>query len=246
MITEKNTLYVETADSTNNLLKQWAKEKNLEDGFAVYAKHQTAGRGQKGNTWEAADGKNITLSIYFKPQFLPVNKSFLLSEALALGVTDALAEYLESVEIKYPNDIYYCNKKLAGILIENDITGTVIMQSVAGAGINVNQETFQSNAPNPLSLKQALGKEIMIEPLLNKIINNIRLRYMQLKYVSANAIVEDYHARLYRRKGLYAYQDANQQFNATIEKVSDDGKLHLITDTKEKRAYSFKEIIFIP
>ncbi|MDR3218948.1 MAG: biotin--[acetyl-CoA-carboxylase] ligase [Dysgonamonadaceae bacterium] len=240
-----NILKVETLGSTNAFLKQLSKQKALQEGTVVFTENQTAGRGQQGTSWESEPGKNIACSILLYPDFLPVKQHFLLSEAISIGIKSVLDTYIKRVSIKWPNDIYYEEKKIAGILIENELMGDKFIQSVIGTGLNVNQDTFRDAIPNPVSLKQILGKNIAVVILLEAIVESILTWYEKLKAGETAIISAIYHASLYR-KGFNLYKDANGQFLARIDRVSDDGYLHLITAKEEARSYAFKEVSLLP
>ncbi|MDR1610423.1 MAG: biotin--[acetyl-CoA-carboxylase] ligase [Candidatus Symbiothrix sp.] len=240
-----NIIKVKETDSTNQLLKKQSEEQALDEGVTLVSGFQTAGKGQRGNRWESEAGKNITCSIILYPEFLPLKQQFLLSEAVALGIKDAVEQYLRPVEIKWPNDIYYQNKKLAGILIENELTGQTIDKSIIGIGLNVNQDRFSSVAPNAVSMKQILGKEIDLDVLLEKTVNAILFRYNTLKDGNSASIVSAYHDSLYRKSGFHLFSDKNGLFSAKTEQVTGDGFLHLTTDEGEKRCYTFKEVSYV-
>jgi BirA family biotin operon repressor/biotin-[acetyl-CoA-carboxylase] ligase len=156
-----------------------------------------------------------------------------------------LDTYTRDISIKWPNDIYYKDKKIAGILIENNITGKILSRAVAGIGINVNQAVFHSDAPNPVSLKQITGMETDLNELLEQISCAVLSRYQQLKDGETNRITEDYHRALYRKAGFYPYKAGETSFLAKIESVANDGFLHLITEEGERRCYAFKEVRFV-
>ncbi|MDR3340207.1 MAG: biotin--[acetyl-CoA-carboxylase] ligase [Candidatus Symbiothrix sp.] len=240
-----NIIKVETLGSTNAFLKQLSKQQVLQEGMVVFTEKQTAGRGQQGTSWESEPGKNIACSILLYPDFLPVKQHFLLSEAVAIGIKSVLDTYISRVSIKWPNDIYYEEKKIAGILIENELMGDKFMQSVIGIGLNVNQNTFRHDIPNPVSLKQILGENISVTPLLEAIVESVLTWYEKLKAGETATISRTYHASLYQ-KGFHLYKDANGQFLARIDRVSDDGYLHLITFKEEARSYAFKEVSLLP
>jgi BirA family biotin operon repressor/biotin-[acetyl-CoA-carboxylase] ligase len=240
-----NIIKIDTCRSTNELLKEWATQQNLEEGSILVCKEQTAGRGQAGAHWESEPGKNLTFSLIFYPEFLAIKNHFLLSESIALGVKTVLDDYTGNVSIKWPNDIYYKDKKIAGILIENDIMGEVIVRSVAGIGININQEIFRSDAPNPVSLKQITGKETNSDILLEQIAASILSFYNLLQEGETELIILSYHQALYRKEGFFPYMDANGIFYARIESVENNGFIHLINKEGGKRRYAFKEISFI-
>jgi len=237
-----NIIRVETVTSTNSYLKESARNRVLEEGTVVVARNQTAGKGQRGNSWESEAGKNITCSILLYPSFLPVQRFFLLSEAVSLGVKETLDVYTDGITVKWPNDIYHNEKKIVGILFENELTGNVYTSSVIGIGVNVNQEHFLSDAPNPVSLKQITGRERDTEAILKEMIGNILYRYEQLKSGNTETGIRMYHDALYRREGFHRFEDESGIFKARIDRVSDDGLLHLVTDRNEERSYAFKSV----
>jgi BirA family biotin operon repressor/biotin-[acetyl-CoA-carboxylase] ligase len=247
-----NIIRVATAASTNRLLQEWIETRKLTpptEGTLLTAETQTAGRGQEGTHWEAEPKKNITASLLLYPTFLPLTQAFLLSEAIALGVKetldDAAAPLPAPFTIKWPNDIYCENKKIAGILIENNLTTQQIDRSIIGIGLNVNQETFTSDAPNPTSLKRLLGTTLPLDKLTNQLHRNLMQWYQILKEKQFEKITTAYHSALYRRSGFHPYRDRQGLFTAQIQSVSHDGHLHLITDQGEKRKYAFKEVAFV-
>jgi BirA family biotin operon repressor/biotin-[acetyl-CoA-carboxylase] ligase len=237
-----NIIKIDSCLSTNSFLKNLSERQELEEGTMLIAGEQTAGRGQAGNQWESEAGKNLTFSLIFYPVFLPVRNNFLLSEAIALGVKDVLDSYVSDIFIKWSNDIYYRDKKIAGILIENAITGKILSQSIAGIGINLNQEQFLSGAPNPISLKQITGQEANLDSLSEQLSVSIFNRYKQLRQGETEAIAGDYYSALYRKDGFYPYKDRKGLFRAKIESVGEDGFLRLIDEQGEKRSYAFKEV----
>jgi len=240
-----NIIRVESVASTNSFLKDLSCNRILEEGTVIVTRKQTEGKGQQGNSWESEAGKNITCSILLYPSFLPIRQFFLLSEVTGLGVKETLDKYTGDITIKWPNDLYYSDRKIAGILIENEWIGSKITGSVAGIGININQERFLSDAPHPVSLKQITGKDHDTETLLEELIRNILFRYEQLKAGNTETLIRMYHESLYRKTGFHRYEDNTGTFNARIDRVSDDGLLHLVTDRQDKRSYSFKNVRFV-
>ena len=132
----------ETA-STNSLLRELVIKESLAEGSVVVADFQTAGRGQIGNTWESEAGKNLMFSLVLYPTCIPANRQFLISQIAALSVKEALDLYADHITVKWPNDIYWKDKKICGMLIENDVSGHHIRRSIAGLGININQESSE-------------------------------------------------------------------------------------------------------
>lgn len=193
----------ETA-STNSWVAAHASE--LDSPTCVRTISQTAGRGQRGNIWEAAPGKNLTLSIYFVPpeSFHPRNQ-FLLSELTAIAVCDALAVMDIDAKVKWPNDIYVGDYKICGILIEHSLMGERIQHSIAGIGLNVNQETFLGDAPNPVSMKQLLGVETDLDELCLLLETSWQHHYNTLTLFPeyAEAIHKEFLKKLWRGDGKF-------------------------------------------
>jgi BirA family biotin operon repressor/biotin-[acetyl-CoA-carboxylase] ligase len=167
---------------------------------------------------------------------------FLISQLVSVAIKNALDEYCLDISIKWPNDIYWNNKKLAGILIENSLQGDKIKTVVIGVGLNVNQKVFESNAPNPVSLLQITGKRQNRRQLLQQICQNILSLYNKF---DKDKIRNEYDASLYRREGYHSFQAESGLFLAKIIEVCPDGQLELETDNGEKKSFYFKEVKFI-
>ena len=230
-------IHINETDSTNNWLA-----KNCTGGqspCAVIADYQTAGRGCGTNTWESEREKNLLFSVILHPEKLPANKQFQISMAISLAIVEAVGQLVGDLSIKWPNDIYWRNGKLAGILIENRLQGSFIKDSIIGVGLNVNQREFRSKAPNPVSLWQITGQETDREQLLRDILQALD------RYMADAALGGAYRSQLYRRKGFHPYADKDGAFMAEIVKVEDDGHLQLIDDSGQQRRYAFKEVQFI-
>ncbi|MBQ2074888.1 MAG: biotin--[Muribaculaceae bacterium] len=150
-----NIIVLQETASTNDYIKRNAQI--LPTGTVIIAVRQTAGRGQKGNSWEAEPGKNVTLSLLVKRPNVEVKEQFAISEAVSLAIVDELENYASGFKIKWPNDIYYGNRKIGGILIEHTLDAKGIEYTIAGVGLNINQQVFVSGAPNPVSLFQITG-----------------------------------------------------------------------------------------
>ncbi|MDR0769470.1 MAG: biotin--[acetyl-CoA-carboxylase] ligase [Dysgonamonadaceae bacterium] len=240
-----NIIKIKETDSTNHWLQKQSEKQTLDEGVAVAAQFQTVGKGQRGNHWESEAGKNILCSMILYPEFLPVKQQFLLSETVALGLKDAMEQYISPVKIKWPNDIYYKDKKIAGILIENELSGQITCKSIVGVGLNVNQEQFSPAAPKAVSMKQILGKETEPDTLLEQTVNAVLFRYNTLKSGNSKSIASAYHNSLYRKSDFHPFTDRNGAFIAEINRVADDGLLHLITNVGEKRCYAFKEVGYV-
>lgn len=236
--------------STNTYLRELNGGDPAYDYEVAVADFQTAGRGQKGNTWESEQGKNLLFSILAHPKGIKVQEQFYISEAIALAVSDAVIaaagpDYAAGFSVKWSNDIYYKDFKMAGILIENTLQGSSILDTVVGVGLDVNQEVFVSDAPNPISLKNITGRDYDRDALLDDIIARF-IGYMELDTPSQRAGVDElYRSRLYRRQGYYKYRDENGVFEACIEGIRPDGCLMLQTRSGEHRTYEFKQVQFV-
>ena len=147
-------IHINETNSTNNYLQSLCSEQKVEELTVVVADFQTSGRGQRGNSWESDPGKNLLFSTVIFPEFLEARRQFLISQIISLAIKEELDTYTTDISIKWPNDIYWKEKKICGMLIENDLMGRNISQSIIGIGININQEIFHSSAPNPVSLLQ--------------------------------------------------------------------------------------------
>ena len=226
--------YIDETDSTN----RWLREHGGMEDMVVVADYQTAGRGCGTNTWESERGQNLLFSILLHPKSIPASRQFHISMAISLAICEALGQQIGDLSIKWPNDIYWRNAKIAGILIENTLKGTVIKDCIIGIGLNVNQRVFHSNAPNPVSLWQIHGQTTDRKQLLHEVLHSFE------GYLYADVRVQ-YLARLYRRKGFHPYADRCGAFMAELADVEDDGHLLLRDDAGQMRRYAFKEVSFI-
>ncbi len=220
----------------------------------LYAGFQTAGRGQTGNGWESEDGKNLLCSILLPPRANLFELNVITSVAVHRMINCQFSILNSQLTIKWPNDIYWGDKKLAGILIENAIIGNEVKYSIAGIGLNVNQTEWKSDAPNPVSLKQITGKEYDIDALMTTLMNKIH----EVQTMRQEDIWEYYRRHLYRREGewLFAEREVNltpsriltkqpkEAFKASIADITKQGELVLRTAQGEKK-YHFKEILFV-
>lgn len=240
---EEKIIRLKEIDSTNRFLRELKDEQEDEMVVAV-ADFQTAGKGQGSHTWESEAGKNLLFSIKVHPRWVPVRQQFLLSMAGAIAIKEALETYVDGITLKWPNDVYWNDKKISGTLIETSIDSKVIKTCIFGIGINVNQEAFHSDAPNPVSLRQILGHEVDKDELLQKVIEGFRRYYELLRRADYMDVSGIYHLSLYRRKGFHRYEDADGDFEGAFVEVEDDG--HLILHDKQGviRSYSFGEVKF--
>lgn len=229
-------------DSTNARAEKLLHPETA-DKTVVLTYCQQNGKGQAGNRWESEPGKNLSLSVIFRPHRLPADRPFALSMVTALGVSDFLSAYLPECRIKWPNDLYAGDGKIAGILIENTLQGHLIHSSVCGIGVNINQTRFLSDAPNPVSLAQLTGREYPLKEMVQELLDAIDKWYTRLTdYRKLETI---YRARLYRREGVHRWQDADGLFRARIAGIDPFGRLILEDDNHRLRTYAFKEVTYL-
>jgi BirA family biotin operon repressor/biotin-[acetyl-CoA-carboxylase] ligase len=235
---------LDSVDSTNNYAAKELLTKSLTEGTVFVAACQQAGRGTGLASWESATGLNLTFSVVLYPKQVRISQQFSISKAISLGVTDFLAQYVNGVSIKWPNDIYVGDKKIAGILIETAITGGKFSRAIVGIGLNINQEVFVSDAPNPVSLKNLTGESYELSQLLTELCTCLDKRYLSLVLGGLAIIQSDYQELLYRKSVWAKYRDQNSDFEGRILEVEPDGRLLIETRTGEKRGFYFKEVSF--
>ena len=236
--------HLDAVESTNTYLKQQADPDNGK-ASVVLTEYQSAGRGAGTNSWESEHGSNILLSIKVFPKSLPAGRMFALSETASIALWRTLSEYTDGISIKWPNDIYLHDGKMAGMLRENDLLGRNVRKAIIGIGLNVNQTIFKSDAPNPVSLAQALGREIERNEVLDRFLAEFAMLYDMMEQGMYDALHKEYMQRLYRRNGSHKYADAEGTFMARIFDIKNTGHLILETDGKERRRYDFKEVRFV-
>ncbi len=238
--------HIGETDSTN----RWLRENGNGDDAVVVADYQSAGRGCGKNTWESEREKNLLFSVLWHPVEFPASRQFQISQAVSLALCDVLGAYIDDVEVKWPNDIYHHDRKLAGMLIENRLNGAFLKDCIIGIGLNVNQQCFVSDAPNPVSLCQILGHEVDRKTLFNDILNSIWKELRQLSTCDPALLKERYTARLYRRTGSHRFRDTatGKLFTGAIADIEADGHLVIMSDEEghgRKLRFSFKEVEFL-
>lgn len=234
--------YIEHTTSTNDEVRD-PKYGHLD---AVWAEHQSAGRGQRGHSWHSQEGENITFSVVLTPTFLPINEQFLLSEIVALSLVHTLREFGIECRIKWTNDIYAGDKKIVGILIEHAISGDTLARTIAGIGLNVNQREFPSDLPNPTSMACERGQLFNRENVIKRIMVNLETLYGRLERGEKSEIEYEYINTMYHlgQPHTYAYPNG-EHFEATIRGVRHSGELRLEHSDGIIREYAFKEVDFV-
>ena len=254
MIKATNIIQLESVGSTNTYLA--GRVVDLPHGTVVSTYCQTAGRGQRGNTWESEPNKNLSFSVLLRPQNIIARQQFYISEAVSVAIVNSLKRYIPGYEtpdsitpdhrvaIKWPNDIYVGDKKICGILIENTLSGMNISQSIVGVGLNVNQSKFLSDAPNPISITHFTrifyNLDTILEEVTNEIISTFNRYDLTQEFESLH---EEYCSMLWRNDGFYPYATPQgERFNARITNVAPDGILTLCDEQGTSRSFAFKEV----
>ena len=249
-------MYIKQTYSTSTLLREQYTDA-LAHLYTIRTEYQTAGRGQAGNSWESEAGKNLLFSALLRYDGLLAINQWRLSMLVAVALWETLAKYLpkEKLTIKWPNDIYWGDKKLVGILIENSLSGKYVGYSIVGIGVNVNQAKWLSNAPNPISMLQITGEEYDAEMLMNEWI--CAMKSWELR--STEEIKATYLQHLYRREGWHTYVErevsiaptsiaekgTKNTFLAEIVTVTEQGELVLRLQDNAEKKYHFKQIRFV-
>ena len=238
-------IHLEQIDSTNAYLQRQQSEHDIRN-WVVSTDEQTAGKGMGSNGWESEVGKNLTFSLALDMGFLPAERQFLLSEAVPLGIIEVLDTLLpsEKLSIKWPNDIYFENRKLAGILINSTIKANMMDVSINGIGLNVNQMKFQDWPTHPISLKMVTGKEYDLNPLLEQIAECILIKVQQLKS-SPTSIEKDYLKRLFRYRTWADYEVGGKVLRLFMTGIDSFGRLQLLDTENKPYCFDIKEIRFI-
>lgn len=237
----------ETA-STNTYAANLLMAEKPAEGTIIFSGSQTEGRGQQGNNWESEGGKNLTVSLILYPFFLKPEKQFVLNKFASLAVLDFVKLLISvnmSPKIKWPNDIYVGDKKIAGILIENSIAGNCFEHIIIGIGININQEKFSCNAPNPVSFKLLTGKEYDIENCLKELCVSLNKRYDQMQENFHSTFDSDYLKNNYRYNVFSKFRKNDSLIYAKISGISESGKLQIQDKEGKYSEHAFKEIEYI-
>jgi BirA family transcriptional regulator, biotin operon repressor / biotin---[acetyl-CoA-carboxylase] ligase len=240
-----NIIKLLVTESTNNYASKYCLKENWSEGTIVHADYQENGRGQINNRWESEKGRNLLASVVLYPTFLPVPYQFLVSKVVALAVSDVVLHYADEVSIKWPNDIYIGNKKVAGILVENSIMGSTLCSSIAGIGLNVNQTRFVSDAPNPTSIRMFVDCDLAVEEVLRQLAVQLDFWYKALSNSEIESINQAYLLRMYQLGKPCRYNDADGNFTGAILGVNKIGQLVVEKENGIRHEYHFKEIRFL-
>ena len=233
--------YFKELESTNDT----AQKPNYKHKDIIVSDAQTKGRGQGGNTWTSEPGKNLIFSMVIEPDGLPASRQFLLSEIISLAITDTLESYNIKASIKWPNDIYIRDKKVAGILIENEVQAGETTRSIIGVGLNVNQTEFDNELAHATSMSITAKREFNRNKVLTRLCNYFSLRSEQLAAGNTKQIEEEYFSRLYLANTPHTFKlPDGTRFRGTIRSVNENGELNIETHNGSIRTFLFKEVAF--
>jgi len=232
-------------DSTNIYANSLIADNKLNSETVISAYYQNHGRGQAGNTWESEAGQNLTFSIVLFSKFIPVEKQFALTEVTSLALCSFLGKHKITTKIKWPNDIYVGEKKIAGILIENSIMGNTISHSCIGVGLNVNQSVFSDYLPKATSMKLLTHKEYNLTELLNDLLISFQERLNQLKANEYDNLREAYESNLFHFNAWHLYKFGDKTFKGKIIDIKETGELVILSDDGKTSSFMFKEIVFL-
>ena len=237
--------HFEKLDSTNAYLQRMQLEYDIRN-WVVSTDEQTAGKGMGSNSWESEVGNNLTFSLAMDMSFLPAERQFLLSEAVPLGIIEVLDTFFpaEKLSIKWPNDIYYENRKLAGILINSTIKANIMDVSIIGIGLNVNQKQFQDWPTHPISLKMITGQTYDLQSLTKQIAERILIKVEQLKSAPAT-IEQEYLNRLFRYRTWANYEVNGKIMQLFLTGIDPFGRLQLVNEAQQSYSFDIKEIKYV-
>jgi BirA family biotin operon repressor/biotin-[acetyl-CoA-carboxylase] ligase len=245
MIIGSKVIHIKEVTSSNSYASLLLEQESVPEGTVISAEYQTGGRGQAGSSWESEKNKNLIISIILYPSVLSPSDQFFISMIISLGICDFLNKYIRDVKIKWPNDIYVNDDKIAGILIENSIIGNEIEHSVTGIGLNINQKKFLSGAPNPVSLAIVTEMEYDLNDCRKNLLADLDSRYKQLLSGSRESIRNDYISRLYRYNEWHDFRSAGEIIHGRIVSINSYGQLQMKDCSGVKKSFSFKELEYI-
>lgn len=237
-------IHLTSVDSTNDYATQLLNKEMVKEGTVILADHQLKGKGQGGNQWTSEPGSNLLFSAIFRPDFLRADKQYYLSMCVANAIADFLSDFSENIAIKWPNDILIDGRKIAGILIENTIMGEFLLTTVAGIGLNVNQDSFPAGIPDAVSLKMITGKQYHLLKLLNQLLEKLSHSVNLLCENRIGIIRTTYLNYLYGLNEWRHFGDSRGDFEGRITDVADSGELLVLKRNGEIAGYGFREISF--
>lgn len=234
--------HIDETTSTNDE----ARRDNYDHFDIIWSEHQTAGRGQRGHAWHSVEGENVTFSVVLKPTFLPIVEQFLLSEIVALSLVETMARYGIECRIKWTNDLYAGDSKLAGVLIEHSLNLDGIARTIVGIGLNINQREFPEDLPNPTSMSLLTLEKYDRREVLENFVQSLAVWYDKLACGHKSEIESSYREKMYHLDEPHTYAlPSGEEFAATIRGVRPSGELRLEHTDGTIREYAFKEVEFV-
>ncbi|MDG1135939.1 MAG: biotin--[acetyl-CoA-carboxylase] ligase [Bacteroidales bacterium] len=244
-----NIINIIEADSTNSHAIGLIENGKANEGDVVVTSCQKQGKGQGENHWESEPNKNITATLILEPTFIHPSQQFVLTQLISLSIKRILDKYLSNyntnTSVKWPNDIYIGDKKIAGILFQNFVVGETLTYSVIGFGVNINQTKFSVKAGNPIALIELLKDDVNVNDILKEVLEDFKNSYESIReYQDYNNVNEEYIDNLFLRGAWHKFKDINGSFIGKISGVDEFGRLEVITRSGNSRVYLFKEITF--
>lgn len=237
--------FLDVVDSTNEYLKNILKYSKIDSGEAVVTFNQRKGNGQYGNKWASAPDKNVSYSLYVEPENIEIKDQFIISELVSISIVEFLKNFISDVTIKWPNDIYWKDKKICGILIENMVSGKNIDSCIIGAGINVNQVRFSPKIPNPVSLKMINKVDYSLDDMAIALHDKVCKAIVEKDLYTPFQIKKKYFSFLYRKSGFHKFKDAEGFFTARIIDIEPSGAMVLQKKDDSIKSYCFKEVEYV-
>ena len=236
---------LDSVDSTNNFAANLLSTTNVVEGTVIMTDCQSDGRGQRGAEWVSKPKENLTVSVVFHPSFLSPKYHFALNEVVSLALVDVLEEAgIKDVSVKWPNDIYIGAKKIAGVLIENTISGNRLKNSIVGVGLNVNQTDFPKSL-SAVSMKTALYRDCSVEEVLEKVCQKLEYWYLLLRRKKGGELDTAYAEKMLGIGVARNFMFEGTEIVATVQGIDEFGRLLLTTEGKELLVVSVKEIIWL-
>jgi BirA family biotin operon repressor/biotin-[acetyl-CoA-carboxylase] ligase len=246
LFTGKNVIYLDQVSSTNTYALDLISKINPPEGTCIYTDYQSAGRGQIGRFWHSSAAKNLLTSYIFYPNTLIAPDQFFLNMISGLAVRDVVALFCKHVKIKWPNDIYVSDKKIAGILVQNILRGNHIKATVIGIGLNVNEVSFPSEIPNPTSLILECGIQSQLTDIRQLLSSKLEYYYLKLKANQLGWLTDQYVDCMYKRLEYSSFiNPEGSVFNGEILGVDTQGKLIIRDENNDTKAYGFREIGYL-
>ena len=238
-----NIVCIDECSSTNQYVKELKQKEEMHDRTAILADFQSKGRGQGSNIWHSTKANNLLVSLYRKIE-IPADRNFMLTVIASLSIYSLLKSYDIECYIKWPNDIYYKNKKIAGILIENTLMQNKIIETVVGIGLNINENNFPGWVPNPCAIKQINGRSYNPADVCNDLLEKFDQTF-EIFFKDKEELYHAYNSLLYRLNKWHPYKKNAKIFTGRIHGVLPDGRLILETGGGNLMHVVFGEIEYV-